>query len=425
VRTSPVPPDAAARRESACAAAGSPAELTRGRVLLFAAAVAVMVMNLFAVQTAAPSIAGSLGLDPAAIGLIAMLPQLGYACGLVFVVPLADRLENRCLAVTVIALCACCMAGAAAAPGAAVFTACIFLGGMASSAIQVLVPLAALMAPPERRGAIVGNVMSGLLVGVLLSRPLAGLLDAAWGWRAIYAGFAAASACLGFALSRLLPTRAPGPGPSYPALLASMAALLRQEPVLRWRALLAALGMAGYSAFWTSVSLMLAQPPFSVGAEGVALLALSGVAGALVAPYAGRAGDRGHTRRASLRAHAAVAASWALAGLAGAGGLGFDPGAHTAPALALLALAAIALDGAVTADQTLGRRSINMIRPEARGRLNALFVGIFFLGGAAGSAGGAAVWHAGGWSGVATLGVAIGAAMMAIFLASPRDISEP
>lgn len=406
-------------------AAPRPAGMSAGQVLLFAVAVAVMVMNLFAVQTAAPAIARSLGLGDGNVGLVAMLPQLGYALGLVLLVPLADRLENRRLTVTVIAICTVCMAGAAAATGPAMFLVCVFLGGASSSAIQMLVPMAAFMTPPERRGAIVGNVMSGLLVGVLLSRPVANLLEAAWGWRAIYECFALLTAAIGLTLWRLLPRRRPGPGPAYPALIMSMAALLRQEPVLRWRALLAALGMAGYSAFWTVVSLRLAQAPFGIGPKGVAALALCGAAGALLAPYAGRAGDRGHTRRASLWAYVMVMLSWLLAGVAGAGWLGFALPAHEVLALVLLTVAAIALDAAVTADQTLGRRAVNMIRPEARGRLNALFVGTFFVGSAAGSAAGAAAWSLAGWSAVSGLGALIGAAMMLVFLASPRDISEP
>jgi predicted MFS family arabinose efflux permease len=396
-----------------------------GQVLLFAAAVAIMVMNLFAVQTVAPSIARSLDLGKGSIGLLAMLPQLGYAMGLVLLVPLADRLENRRLIVSVIAVCALCMAAAAAAAGPAMFLLSVFLGGASSCAIQLLVPMLAFMTPPERRGAVVGNVMSGLLVGVLLSRPVANLLDAAWGWRAIYACFALAVGTLGLALWRLLPVRHPGPGPAYPALIASMAALAREEPVLRWRSLLAALGMAGYSVFWTAVSLLLSQPPFGIGPKGVALLALCGVAGALLAPWAGLAGDRGHTRRASFWAYIVVMLSWLLAGVAGAGWLGFDVAGHAALAVGLLTVAAIALDAAVTADQTLGRRAVNMIRPEARGRLNALFVGTFFVGSALGSAAAGAAWSLGGWSGVSALGVLIGAAMLLIFRASPRDMSAP
>ncbi|MDT4824228.1 Major Facilitator Superfamily protein [compost metagenome] len=305
------------------------------------------------------------------------------------------------------------------------FLLSVFLGGASSCAIQMLVPMLAFMTPPERRGAVVGNVMSGLLVGVLLSRPVANLLDAAWGWRAIYACFALAVGTLGLSLWRLLPARHPGPGPAYPALIASMAALVREEPVLRWRSLLAALGMAGYSVFWTAVSLLLSQPPFEIGPKGVALLALCGVAGALLAPWAGLAGDRGHTRRVSFWAYIIVMLSWLLAGVVGAGWLGFDVAGHAALAVGLLTLAAVALDAAVTADQTLGRRAINMIRPEARGRLNALFVGTFFVGSALGSAAAGAAWGLGGWSGVSVLGVLIGAAMLLIFRASPRDMSAP
>src|SRR5690606_23235754 len=180
--------DAALRRQD------PPASLSAGLTLLFATSVAVMVMNLFAVQTVAAAIAASLGLGLDSIGVLAMLPQLGYALGLVLLVPLADQLENRRLIGVMVATCMLCMLATAFAPNGAWFMVAVLIGGATTCAIQMLVPIAALMVAPERRGATVGNVMSGLLIGVLLSRPLANLIVAQWGWRALYGVFAASMA---------------------------------------------------------------------------------------------------------------------------------------------------------------------------------------------------------------------------------------
>jgi len=408
-----------------CAALAPPGGLGAGRTLLFATAVAVMVMNLFAVQTVAPAIAASLGLGLDSVGVLAMLPQLGYALGLVLLVPLADRLENRRLIGATLAVCTLCMLAAAFAPGGAVFMIAVFAGGASTCAIQMLVPMAAFMAAPERRGATVGNVMSGLMVGVLLSRPLSNLVVDAWGWRTLYLVFAGGMAATGVALICLLPRRRPQAGPGYPALIASLAALLRYEPVLRWRAATAALGMAAYSLFWTAVSLRLAQAPFHLGARAVAMLALCGAVGVVVAPLAGRAGDGGHTRRASIAAQAVVVLAWLLAGWAGGAWLG--AGRDVLPvgaALALLTLAAILLDAGVTGDQTLGRRAVNLVRPEARGRMNGLFVGLFFVGSAAGSSLAGLAWAHGGWGLVSTVGAVVGLAMLAVYLAAPRPAAD-
>jgi len=398
--------------------------LGAGRTLLFAAAVAVMVMNLFAVQTVAPAIAAALGLGLDSVGLLAMLPQLGYALGLVLLVPLADRLENRRLIGAMLALCALCMLAAALAPGNAVFMAAVFAGGVSTSAIQMLVPMAAFMVAPSQRGATVGNVMSGLLVGVLLSRPLSNLVVDAWGWRALYLVFAGGMTVTGATLICLLPRRHPGAGPAYPALIASLAGLLRQEPVLRWRAATAALGMAAYSLFWTAVSLRLAQAPFHLGGRAVAALALCGAVGVVIAPLAGRLGDRGHTRRASIAAQAVVVASWLLAGWAGGAWIDARHALPAGAALALLTLAAIALDAGVAGDQTLGRRAVNLVRPDARGRMNGLFVGLFFVGSAAGSSLAGLAWLHGGWGAVSAAGALVGLAMLAVYLAAPRHAAD-
>ena len=377
--------------------------LTRPLILLFGTSVGVIVTNLFAPQTLVGLIGPSLGLSAAAAGLVAMATLLGYAAGLFLLVPLADLAENRRLILRMLACAAACAGLAALAPTAATLLPALMLLGAACSAIQILVPIAAAMAPPEQRGRVIGDVMGGLMVGILLSRPLASAIAGNAGWRGFYLASAVAMALLTLVLAARLPRRQPAGRTRYPALIASLWQLLREEPVLRARALTASLVMAAFSLFWTAVALRLAQPPFGLGQGGIALFALVGAGGAVVTPLAGRAGDRGWTRPATLASHLAVIGGFALAAWAGAA-----PSGGTLLPLAAMGLAAVVLDIGVTSDQTLGRRAVNLLRPEARGRLNGLFVGLFFLGGAVGSAAAGAAWVAGGWPLICLIGAGFG-----------------
>jgi predicted MFS family arabinose efflux permease len=384
-----------------------PAGLSGPLTALFAIAVGVIVTNLFAPQTLVGLIGPSLGLDAAGNGLVAMATLLGYAAGLFLLVPLADLLENRGLVVRMLG-CAIIAAGLAAlAPSGAAVLIILFVLGAACSAIQVLVPIAASMAPPDRRGQVIGDVMGGLMVGILLSRPIASLVADAWGWRMFYAISAVAMALLTALLAMRLPRRKPMAQTSYPALIASLWHLLRFEPVLRQRALTASLMMAAFSVFWTSVALRLVQPPYGLDQRGIALFALAGAGGAIVTPLAGRAGDRGWTRPATVASHLLLIAALALAASAELvqSALSWMP-------LALMIVSAVLLDIGVIGDQTLGRRSINLLRPEARSRMNGLFVGLFFVGGALGSAAAGVAWASGGWPMTCAAGAAFGIAAL-------------
>ena len=381
--------------------------ITGPLTLLFAIAVGVIVTNLFAPQTLVGLIGPSLGIDAVGSGLVATATLLGYATGLFLLVPLADLLENRRLIVRMLA-CAVLAAGLAVlAPNAAALLILLFLLGASCSAIQILVPIAAAMAPAAQRGRVIGDVMSGLMVGILLARPLASFIADSYGWRAFYGVSALAMAALTIILAVLLPQRRPVVHARYPALIASLWSLLRAEPVLRRRALTASLAMAAFSLFWTSVALRLAQPPFDLGQRGVASFALVGAGGAVVAPLFGRAGDRGWTRPATVASHLVTVAALALAGWAGSSG--HEPSLWP---LVLMGVSAVLLDVGVTGDQTLGRRAINLLQPEARGRLNGLFVGLFFLGGAVGSALAGVAWAWDGWTAVCAIGAGFGVASL-------------
>jgi predicted MFS family arabinose efflux permease len=387
---------------------GAPATgITRSLTLFFALAVGVIVTNLFAPQTLVGLMGPSLGLDAAVAGFAAMATLLGYAGGLFLLVPLADLVENRALIVRMLVGAVLAAAAAAFAPTAASLLIVLVVLGAACSAIQVLVPSAAAMAPPERRGGVIGDVMSGVMIGILLSRPLASFIADAWGWRAFYGASAMSMAVLTIALAARLPRRRPEARSGYRTLIASLAGLLRAERVLRQRALTASLVMAAFSVFWTSVALRLGAAPFELGQRGIALFALVGAGGAAVTPLFGRIGDRGWTRPATIISHIVLIGAFAVAAWAGSARVGSSP----LPLLAL-ALSAVLIDVGVTGDQTLGRRAINLLQPEARGRINGLFVGLFFIGGALGSGLAGVAWALGGWTAVCSVGAAFGLAAL-------------
>jgi predicted MFS family arabinose efflux permease len=378
-------------------------EITASLILLFAFATGVIVTNLFAPQTLAGLIGPSLGLSEESSGLAVMAPLIGYSMGLFFLVPMADLVENRKLVLVMLSVAVLAAAASAIAPDIVTFMATLFVLGMASSVIQILVPIAASLARPERRGAVIGDVMSGLMIGILLSRPLASFVAANWGWRSFYGVIAAAMALVCAILVFRLPERRPAGTTPYPALIASLWMLFRGESILRQRTLTAGLVMGAFSLFWSVVALELSQPPFSLGQSGIALFALLGAGGACATSLFGRLGDRGWTKPATMASHGILIAAMGLA--VWAGWPGND--ASILP-LAAMALGAFLLDFAVTGDQTLGRRTVNLLNPEFRGRLNGIFVGVFFVGGAIGSVISGVLYTHGGWPAVCAVGALFG-----------------
>lgn len=367
----------------------------RSFIWLAAIAVGVIVTNLFAPQILVGLIGPTFGMSAQEAGMVSTLTLCGYAIGLFLLVPLADLFENKRL--IVITLCGAVAASLCMtiAPTPLFLFASVFLLGASCSAIQMLVPLIASMASPHDRGRVIGEVMSGLMVGILLSRPAASFISDIWSWRGFYASSAGAIAILSVTLTRQLPTLQPVAHLGYGKLVASYWTLLRDEPVLRVRAWTAALVMAAFSAYWAVVALKLSSAPFELSPKGIAIFALVGAAGAVAAPFAGWLGDRGFARQTLCGSHILVVTSLLLAVWAN-----FIE--SPAWAIVVLSAGAILLDVGLTGDQTIGRRAVNLLRAEARGRLNGLFVGIFFIGGAVGTMAAAFAWGHGGWLAVCT-----------------------
>ena len=381
---------------------------------LFAAMVAVAVLPLYASQTLIGPLNASLHLG-AWTTLVTALTLLGYAVGLVGLVPLIDRLPNRPLIAATLFAQIACLTLAASAPLAPVFLAASFAVGVTSSVVQMLVPAAASLAPPASRGKVVGNVMSGLMLGILLSRPLASVIGGALGWRAFYAADALLLAAVTLAVVPRLPDSRPHGAPPYAALLTSMVRLVAQEPVLRRRALYQGLLMAGFNAFWSSIAIVLTRAPLGLNSTSVALFALAGGGSVFIAPLAGRAGDRGWSKPATLLAHAVAIAAALMAALA------LSSGVSRVASIAMLAVAAFFLDGGVIADQALGRRAINLLAPESRGRVNGLYTGLFFVGSAIGATIAGPVLARWGWPGVCIAALVFFAAAAGLHL---RDSSR-
>jgi len=379
-------------------------------VLVLAAACGLIAANLYYAQPLIGPISSELGLSSGAAGLIVTLAQIGYGLGLLFLVPLGDILENRKLVVTLLIATAAVLAGAAFIHSAAPFLIISLLIGLGSVGAQVLVPYAAHLSPDATRGRNVGNVMSGLLLGIMLARPVASLIAEYMGWRAVYYLSSAAILALAFVLARVLPARQPTNATPYSALIGSMLRLLRTTPILQRRAIYHACLFGTFSLFWTTVPLLLTSPTFGFSQTEVAIFALVGVSGAAAAPVAGRLADRGWIRPGTAIALALALVSVVLPLLI-QGGSTF--------ALIVLVVAAILLDMGVSANLVLGQRAIFSLGAEYRSRLNGLFMAIFFAGGAVGSALGGWAYAAGGWEAALWIGIAL-PALALIYFATER-----
>ncbi|WP_372400237.1 MFS transporter [Azospirillum sp. HJ39] len=385
--------------------------LSRTLILLMALACGAVVANIYYAQPLVGLIGPAVGLSPETASLVVTLTQIGYGAGLILLVPLGDLLENRRLVVVTLGSTVAALLVAAVAPTASLFLAAAFLIGVTSVAVQMLVPLAAHMAPEASRGQVVGTVMSGLLLGILLARPVSSLIADSLGWRAVFG--LSAVVMVGFAvlLWRVLPQRRPqrppGGGSGYAALLGSLGRLLVCTPVLQRRTAYQTMMFAAFSLYWTAVPLLLAGAPFHLTQRGIALFALSGAAGALVAPIAGRIADQGWTRPATGFALAMAALSFFVA-RAGEG------------SIALLVLAGLLLDMGVQMNMVLGQRAIYSLGAETRSRMNAIYMAIFFLGGAAGSALAGYAFAVGGWEPVTWIGFAFPALGLLLYLTEFR-----
>jgi predicted MFS family arabinose efflux permease len=318
-------------------------------------------------------------------GLVATAAQVGYGVGILFFLPLGDLLERRRLIVTMVLLCSACLVGASAAPNLPALILAHLLVGISAISPQILIPLGADLAPPAQRGRLVGTLMGGLLCGVLLARVFAGLIADHWGWRALYSLSAILMLALGIALRACLPRHPPAVQMSYGRLMRSLLALGREHPALRNASWVSALSFAGFSAFWTTLSFLLASR-FHLGASAAGLFGIVGIIGAAAAPWAGRLSDRkgfGFTITISL---VLTVLAFVTMGLW--------------VAIWALIVGVLLMDLGVQSVQVAAQARVISLEPGARSRLNTFYMVARFTGGAAGSALGALAWTHWQWPGV-------------------------
>lgn len=347
-------------------------------VLILTFAIGALAANIYYAQPILNLIAKSLNLRPDAAGLIMTLTQIGYGVGVLFVVPLGDLVENKKLILGMIAVCIVGEIGLYFAQTIEPFFVASLLAGLGASTVQILVPYTTHLFDKALRGQIIGTLMSGLMIGIMLSRPISSLVSEYGSYHMIFLFSAVILVLLLVILSKKLPAREPPKtGLRYHQLILSMLTLLKTVPTLRRRAFYQACLFGAFCLFWTIVPLFLMQSAYQFTQKGVALFALAGLAGAAVAPLAGRLADKGLGRRAMLIGMGSVLVAF-LSNLL------IEPGSTWG--LILLVLTANLLDAGVSAHLVLGQRAIFMIDPANQSRLNGLYLVIVYMGGSIGSA---------------------------------------
>ncbi len=368
---------------------------------LLAVAAGVGAGNLWLLQPLLPGVARAFDASPRAVGVVSMLTQVGYGAGMFLFVPLGDVVERRRLMLVLLGATALALLAVAGAPGISVLAAASLALGMVTVTPQRAVPLAAHLAPPEARGRAVGTVMGGLLVGVLLARAASGFVGAHLGWRAVYLVAAALIVLLAASVRALLPPSPPETDLPYGALLRSLFTIAREEPVLREAAALGALAFASFGVFWSTLAFFL-EARHGLGPEAAGLFAILGAAGALAAPILGRLADR-----TSPRANAGASLVVAIAGYAVFAAAGSS--------LAGLVAGVVLLDVGVQATHVSNLARVHARRPEARSRMNTVYMVSYFAGGAVGTAVGTWAWTGRGWAGVCTAGAGFLAAALGVW----------
>ena len=387
---------------------GAPAQLSGALVSLLAVGAALSVASLYYSQPMLGLLGADIGASDTAVGFVPTLTQLGYALGILLLAPLGDRYDRRAIIlVKAAALCAALLL-AGAAPSIHTLWVASFATGLAATLAQDIVPAAATLAPEARRGKVVGTVMTGLLLGILLSRVISGFVAEHLGWRTMFVAAAASIAVLGVAMWRKLPRFRPTTELSYGALLGSLSALWKRHPALRRATLAQALLAVGFSAFWSTLAVMLHAAPFHLGSSLVGAFGLAGAAGALAAPLAGGIADRRGPERVTQLGVGLAVVSFATMALL--------PMLSTHGRLWLLAGSAIGFDFGIQATLVAHQTIVYGLEPGARSRLNALlFVGMF-IGMAVGAALGSVLLARWGWPAVTALATSTAVAALVVRL---------
>jgi len=372
----------------------------------------LVVANIYYNQPLLGKIAATYHVSEAKAGIIATLTQIGYALGLLFIVPLGDMLRRKRLILIDFGLIMLSLLLAAYAPNIYVLMLASLLIGTASVVPQLFIPLTAHLARPEVRGKAVGTVMSGLLVGILLSRTLSGLVAEHLGWRAMFVIAAGIMAILWLAIFFLLPEVEPAYKGTYKSLMQSLVPFIKQEPLLRLAAIRGAFAFASFGAFWGTLVFLLEAPPFNAGSDVAGAFGLVGAVGALAAPLVGRASDKGLSKNMVSVMIFMVMLSYAIFGFFSTSIIGLVAGI-------------ILLDIGIQATHIANQTTVFSLNPQARNRLNTIYMFTYFIGGASGTFLATQAWQHWQWPGVVAVGLSFSflSLMVHLLYASTRKIT--
>ncbi len=373
--------------------------LPRGLLVVMAVAVGIIVANLYYLQPLLHQVRHDFAVSTASASALMTLAQLGYAAGLAFLVPLGDLVARRRLVVLDFLAAGVVMALGAVAHSFVLFAVCTFIIGVVSVGGQIIVPFAADLAPRAYRGRVIAWVMTGLLLGILLSRTVSGVLAQVAGWRSVYWSAALVLAITAGVLYRVLPDEPARAPLRYRALVVSTFALLATSAPLRRRAWYGAVVFASFNVLWTTLSFHLAGPPFHYSNAVIGLFGLFGVAGVLAANAAGHLADRRRTRAATVVTAALVILAYGVLWVGRASAVG-------------LALGIVILDAGMQGTHITNQSVIYGLAPGSRSRVNSVYMVCCFLGAALGSYGAGQVYAAAGWTGDCWLGAALGLGLL-------------
>ena len=385
---------------------GSTDGLSRPLLLLLSASTGLAVASIYYSQPMLGILGEDLHASGNAVGWIPTLTQLGYALGILLLAPLGDRYDRKRIILAKAAVLFLALLASAMAPSIGVLLAASLAVGLTATVAQDIVPAAATLAHPEHRGKVVGTVMTGLLLGILLSRVVSGVVAEQFGWRGMFLAAAVSILALIGALWRGLPSFRPSTRVSYGALLGSLATLWRQHGRLRRAAIAQGLLAVGFSAFWSTLAVMLHEAPFHLGSAAAGAFGLAGAAGALAAPLAGRWADR--------RGPDVVSRAGALLTAASFAAMVASPWLSPHAALWLIGAAAIGFDLGIQVALISHQTIVYGIDPAARSRLNAVLMTCVFIGMSVGGALGSHALATWGWVGVTALGTLAGLAALAL-----------
>jgi predicted MFS family arabinose efflux permease len=390
-----------------------PAVASRSKIVMMAIIAGAVITNIYCTQPILPLISAGLRVNLATVDVVAGAALLGFSTGLALLLPLGDRFDRRKLVLAQIALAFAFAIAAAVAPGIWALIAASFGLGIVSCVPQQLVPFAAVMSLPSDRGRSVGTVVSGIMVGILLGRTVAGVVGAAYGWRAVYALEAVFMVPVWIAAASLLPRGVPSTNLSYGRLLASLWPLVRDNRPIRESMMIQALLWACFNAFWVNLAALLANGPHHLGSAWAGGFGIIGAAGAFAASLGGRATDR-------LGPRAVIAASIGITTLAYV----LLSGAESS--LALLVIGVVVLDIGVQAGLVSNQTRAFAVDPKAQGRINSLYMTATFFGGAIGATVSGWLMTRFGWTGIVVFGIALGLVASALhWIATPRRTESP